>query len=282
MHKDSGKKRVAKSRKAIVSSFPIKEMDSQLKEAFRKLPKDERKLLDEFVTKSPAPVRQPIVRPTMSGVSEENTNIPYQEQEHTEPSILYDELNNTSQSHIVSASKLANMRFKFTKLDGKFAKLLGKIYNPFYLMIYGSRYNGKSSVAMLLANELVKNGYKSLYISNEEGCKGSLQEKLLRLKITQDVHFVEDYDASLFGDYDIVFMDSVQTIGLKPADFKALKAQYPKTSFVIVCKANRDGSSKGGTDWEHDVDAIMHIADRAGTMEKNRFPNGSDETIKFF
>lgn len=39
---------------------------------------------------------------------------------------------------------------------------------------------------------------------------------------------------------------------------------------------------KGGTDWEHDVDAIMRVENRAGTMEKNRFAGGSDESVKFF
>ena len=64
--------------------------------------------------------------------------------------------------------------------------------------------------------------------------------------------------------------------------FKAIKKLYPETSFILVFKANRDGSSKGGTDWEHDVDAIMHIENQSATMEKNRFPGGSNETIKMF
>jgi hypothetical protein len=36
---------------------------------------------------------------------------------------------------------------------------------------------------------------------------------------------------------------------MKPDEFKALKRQFPNTSFVLVFKANRDGSSKGGSDW---------------------------------
>ena len=79
-----------------------------------------------------------------------------------------------------------------------------------------------------------------------------------------------------------MFLDSVQTARLKPDDFKELKKRFSKTSFVLVFKANRDGSSKGGIDWEHDTDAIMHIENQSATMEKNRFPNGSNETIKIF
>ncbi len=174
------------------------------------------------------------------------------------------------------------MKFSTLSIGGKFGKLLGKPYKPFYLMIYGSRFNGKSSVAMLLADELVRNGMKCLYVSNEEGVKGSLQEKLLRLRISSPIHFVEDFDSKQFRGYDAIFLDSTQTIGIKPEEFKALKRQYPETAFILVFKANRDGSSKGGTDWEHDVDAIMHIENQNATMEKNRFPGGSTETIKLF
>ncbi len=185
-------------------------------------------------------------------------------------------------NQVVSAEQLAKMKFSTLSIGGKFGKLLGKPYKPFYLMIYGSRFNGKSSVAMLLADELVRNGMKCLYVSNEEGVKGSLQEKLLRLKISSPIHFVEDFDSKQFRGYDAIFLDSTQTIGIKPEEFKALKRQYPETAFVLVFKANRDGSSKGGTDWEHDVDAIMHIENQSATMEKNRFPGGSTESIKIF
>jgi len=185
-------------------------------------------------------------------------------------------------SNVVSTSQLAKANFDTVKIGGKFGKLLGDPYNPFYLMIYGDRFNGKSSVAMLLAGTLSKKRNKVLYISNEEGVKASLQEKLVRLNITSPIDFVADYNSEMFRRYDAVFMDSIQTIGLKSEDFKLLKRQYPKTSFVMVFKANRDGTSKGGTDWEHDVDAIMHIEKGSATMEKNRFPNGSSETIKIF
>jgi predicted ATP-dependent serine protease len=187
-----------------------------------------------------------------------------------------------SPGQVVSAGQLAKMKFSTLSIGGKFGKLLGKPYKPFYLMIYGSRFNGKSSVAMLLADELVKGGSKVLYVSNEEGVKGSLQEKLLRLKISSPIHFVEEYNPKQFRGYDAVFLDSTQTVGVKPDEFKIMKKQFPETSFILVFKANRDGSSKGGTDWEHDVDAIMHIENQSATMEKNRFPGGSNETIKMF
>ena len=185
-------------------------------------------------------------------------------------------------NQVVSAGELAKMKFRTLTIGGVFGRLLGNPYIPFYLMIYGARFNGKSSVAMLLANVLAKKDWKVLYVSNEEGVKASLQEKLLRLNINAPIDFVEDYNPTQFKGYDAVFLDSTQTVGMKPDEFKVLKKRFPETSFILVFKANRDGSSKGGSDWEHDVDAIMHIENQSATMEKNRFPNGSNETIKIF
>ena len=104
-------------------------------------------------------------------------------------------------------------------------------------MIYGQRFHGKSSVAMLLADEMAGKGLKVLYVSNEEGVKGSLQEKLIRLKLSHPIHFVEDYNPKQFKGYVAVFLDSTQTVGMKPDEFKALKRQYPNTSFILVFKA---------------------------------------------
>ncbi len=174
------------------------------------------------------------------------------------------------------------MNFNTLHIGGKFGKLLGKPYEPFYLMIYGERFHGKSSVAMLLADALSKKGVKILYVASEEGVKGALQEKLLRLNIKSQIDFVEEYNPLQFRGYNAVFIDSVQTAGLKPDDFKNLKKRLPNTAFILVFKANRDGTSKGGSDWEHDCDAIMHVENRSATMQKNRFPKGSSETVKIF
>lgn len=184
---------------------------------------------------------------------------------------------------VVLANELAKMNFQTFSIRGKFGKLLGKLYIPFYIMIYGSRFHGKSTAALLLADELVKQrGYKVLYVANEEGAKGTMQEKVVRLGINSPIGIIEEYNPKLFKSYDVVFIDSTQTTDISHEEFKELKKRFPKTSFVIINQANRDGTSKGGTKWEHIVDAIMHIENKCATMEKNRFPGGSTETIKIF
>lgn len=186
-------------------------------------------------------------------------------------------------NRVVLANELAKMNFKTVSISGKFGKLLGKLYIPFYIMIYGSRFNGKSTVALMFADELVKqHGYRVLYVANEEGAKGTMQEKVIRLGINSSIGIIEDYNPKLFKDYDVVFIDSTQTTDISPEEFKELKKRFPNTSFVIINQANRDGTPKGGTKWEHIADAVMHIENRCAEMEKNRFPGGSDERIKIF
>ena len=127
-------------------------------------------------------------------------------------------------------------------------------------MIYGSRFHGKSTVALLFANELVKqHRHRVLYVANEEGAKGTMQEKVIRLGINSPIGITEEYNPKLFKDYNVVFIDSTQTTEISHEQFMELKKRFPNTSFVIINQANRDGTSKGGTKWEHLVDAIMHI-----------------------
>lgn len=195
----------------------------------------------------------------------------------------FDNSSSYNADDVVSASELIKTKFDTVKIRGVFGKLLGEIFKPFYLMIYGSSFNGKSSVALLFADALAKqHKYKILYVANEEGVTATMQEKIVRLGVTSNIDLVENLNTDLFGKYDVVFVDSTQTTAIKPVEFKELKQRFPDVSFVLINKANRDGSSKGGTDWVHDVDAVMHVEDGAGMMEKNRFPNGGSERIKIF
>jgi len=108
-------------------------------------------------------------------------------------------------NQVVSANELAKMKFSTLILRGKFARLPGKPYIPFYLMIYGQWFHGRSFVPMQLADIPERCGLKVLYVSNEEGMRGLLQEKLLRLQITSPIDFVENFDPAQFKGYNAVF-----------------------------------------------------------------------------
>ncbi len=190
---------------------------------------------------------------------------------------MYDEV---SPDDIVSLSEVVKMNFETIKMKGRFAKLLGDLYNPFYILIYGLPYNGKSSVSLLFADDIMKEGLKALYVMNEEGVKAGLQEKATRLKVTSPIDVTENYDPAKFKPYDVVVLDSIQTCGMSPSDFAELKRRFPHTSFVLVSKANKDGTSKGTSDWEHDVDAVLRVEEGTAHIGKNRFPNGKIEALK--
>lgn len=184
---------------------------------------------------------------------------------------------------IVSLTDVVKMNFETIKLKGRFAPVLGEPYSPFYIMIYGLPYNGKSSTALLLADDLMKyHKLKALYVMNEEGVKGGLQDKVKRLGITSPIDVVESYLPQQFKGYDVVFIDSIQTANISVAEFQLLKKRFPHTSIVLVSKANKDGTFKGASDWAHDVDAVMEVKDRHVIMDKNRFPNHTKNSVKVF
>jgi hypothetical protein len=80
-------------------------------------------------------------------------------------------------NQIVSLTDVLQMNFETIKLKGRFEKVLGEPYRPFYIMMYGLPFNGKSSAALLLADDLMKyHKMKALYVMNEErlDCKKKL------------------------------------------------------------------------------------------------------------
>jgi hypothetical protein len=86
-----------------------------------------------------------------------------------------------SPGQVVSADQLAKMKFSTLSIGGRFGQLLGKPYKPFYLMIYGNRFKGKSSVAMLLTDELVKDGLKALNSARDMYSNDSWLQKTFAL-----------------------------------------------------------------------------------------------------
>ncbi len=224
--------------------------------------------------------QQQVSQSKRSLILNSNAKISQKYKKAKENKAKYDEVD---ASQIVSLTDIVSMNFETIKLKGRFSKLLGEPYRPFYIMAYGLPYNGKSSVALLLADDLMKyHKLKVLYVMNEEGVKAGLQEKVTRLKVTSPIDVVENFSPDQFKGYDVVALDSIQTCNMTPVDFALLKKRYPHTSFILVSKANKDGTFKGSSDWEHDVDAMLEVKDKCVTIGKNRFPNATESTVKAF
>jgi len=143
---------------------------------------------------------------------------------------------------------------------------------PFNMMIYGKGGSGKSSYAIQLATYLSKNLDKRvLYVADEEKVGYLLNEKLERFNAhNNNLDVVNSIDESInkFSDYYFVIFDSATNIGLLPENFENFVSQFPRTSFVAILQATKEGTFRGSNSWEHLFDV------------KIRFENGKSFTEK--
>jgi hypothetical protein len=157
-------------------------------------------------------------------------------------------------------------------LSGKWKQLLGDVCEPFRLMVYGKGGSGKSTLSLELAHYLADQmGKTVLFVANEEGFGATLKEKLKRLNAAHPDLFVVDELPSDLSRYDIVFLDSADSLRLTPDQVNRLCKKCPKLSLVSIHKVTKAGSFRGSAEWEHDCDTSVVVADGVAKAGKNRF-----------
>ncbi len=68
--------------------------------------------------------------------------------------------------------------------------------------------------------------------------------------------------------FDVVFTDSVNTLGLEPEQLR----KYPKsTAFVYIFQTTKEGLFRGSQEFMHDVDTVIKVTNMTAVAEKNRF-----------
>ena len=82
------------------------------------------------------------------------------------------------------------------------------------------------------------------------------------------------------GDYDFVFIDSVNYSRLDVDDIEELKQNHPKTSFITVHQATKEGQFRGSQEFAHNCDMICKV-ENGQVEQKGRF-QGSDFIYQIF
>ncbi len=180
---------------------------------------------------------------------------------------------------VVSSSDFMGAVFSVIPFQGKWKSLIGEPSDPFKAMFFGLPGNGKTTLAILFAHYLASEHNKRvLFVSKEEGFVYTFKEKLDRLKAYHPNLFVVDRIPLSLASYDVVVLDSVNSLNLSPEDLSRLYSKYPKTSFVCIHKVTKDGKFRGSQEYEHDVDVSVSCQNMIATPQKNRF--GGNEPIK--
>ncbi len=169
-------------------------------------------------------------------------------------------------SGIMSSYDLQQYSYENYPFEGSFQELMGQPSVPFSAMVFGKPKNGKSIFCTQMAKYVSEEFGLTLYVAAEEGFSYTLQKKLKEFGLSnQNLHFsnVRDFESikQILEDHQFlfVFIDSVNFMKITPEQIEELKALNPRTSFITVQQATKDGKFRGSQEYAHNCDAVIEV-----------------------
>jgi hypothetical protein len=187
---------------------------------------------------------------------------------------LYIERNRTS-GKIITSDEILQRHYDVIPFENEWYDLLGTPEYGFMMNIYGEKEAGKSTFALRLLKYLQNFG-KCIYFSVEEGDKLTVQSKLRAVNIRGLDISTEQLPQAILkmaSKYDFVLIDSLSSAKIDAQTLREARMRSKKaTSYIGTLHVRTDGRLKGGTEFEHNPDIILHV-DKAHkiTVEKNRY-----------
>ncbi len=182
---------------------------------------------------------------------------------------------------VMNSMDFVNMEFETIGLKGKWFDLIGDPSRNFTAMVFGKPKMGKSYLCVEFAGYLARNHGKVLYVAKEEGLDYTLQQKLNDKEVAHPNLFVGSVLPDDLSQYDFIFLDSVNKLGLGPEDLSRLKKSNPTKSFVFIFQTTKDGKFRGANTFQHDVDVVIEIPEKGKAAQMGRFNQGGEIAIFF-
>jgi len=167
------------------------------------------------------------------------------------------------------------MDFETIGLEGKYKELIGDPSVGFSCMVYGKPKSGKSTMCIDFAKHLAQHHGNVLYAAIEEGYGYTMKEKLERLKALHKNLYISEIIPTKLKQFDFVFIDSVSKGKVDNDKLNELIKANPKTAFVFIFHATKEGDFRGGQENAHDVDCIIEVKDGVANG-KGRFGIGGE------
>lgn len=219
-----------------------------------------------------------VVKAPKSKRESKSTLPPGERKERSKAAAVHSKLNGC-----VDAATLAGISYSTFDLAPEWKKEFHKINSDSVLMIWGKPGSGKTVKLLKLAQHLSMDLKKKvLYVAEEEYGRSTLADKLTEYKIGNgNLSFAPDLDEGIVKNFDAVFLDSVNSMHLSPADVKNLIRKYPGKLWVLIVQTTKEGDFRGGRDWEHLVDIAGEVVNRKMILRKNRLdPNNKAKADK--
>jgi hypothetical protein len=99
-----------------------------------------------------------------------------------------------------------------------------------------------------------------------------------RLDFANFRDFAQILEAVNAGNYQFVFIDSVNFIKITPEDVEEIKAENPATAFITIQQATKNGNFRGSQEFAHNCDMVIRV--EAGVAHhQSRFQEGTEMAI---
>ena len=180
---------------------------------------------------------------------------------------------------VMNSMDFAKIQFNTLGFTGKWLELIGDPSSSFTAMVFGKPKMGKSFLCIDFAGYLARNHGKVLYVAREEGLDYTLQEKLNDKNVKHPNLFVTGSLPPNFANYDFIFLDSVNRLGLTAEDLRVLKTKYPTKSFIYIFQSTKQGNFRGENSFQHDVDVVMEVPEKGKVIQMGRFNQGGEMEI---
>lgn len=181
--------------------------------------------------------------------------------------------------NIMSSTDFTNLQFDSIGFKEKWLDFIGDPAPGFTAMVFGMPKMGKSYLCVDFAGYLARNHGKVLYVAKEEKLDATLQQKLKDKQVAHENLFVADALPADLSEYDFIFLDSVNKLGLTPKDLEKLKADNKGKSFIYIFQATKSGKFKGNNEFQHDVDVVIEVPEQGKAVQFGRFNQGSEMDI---
>jgi hypothetical protein len=158
-------------------------------------------------------------------------------------------------------------------LEGKWKELIGEACKPMNILMYGKGGSGKSGMALSFSQYLSEKGHPVLYVAGESFGTPVFKQLIIDagIKGNDKFHIVPDLRGQNLAAYDFIVLDSKDSLKLDIEQFRSLKKNHPKLSFIVLSQGKKDGDYRGSEEWRNEVDTLINFPERgkASTADDN-------------
>jgi len=184
----------------------------------------------------------------------------------------------TDKNTLVSALDYKKEHIKGLDFSDHWQYLVGNPAQNFYMIVHGLPGNGKSTFGVRFAEYFGQSHGRTLYINREQSGQSLAFQNLLKQNGAKSFDIDRDngkvdaqYLTSISAPYDLVVLDSINYMKLKPDEIDQFRKTNPTKAVLGIMQSTKDGNMRGSQEFIHDADIVLQMDNFTANQTKSRF-----------